>query len=340
MYTWPGIGDTLMAMPLIQGLQQSGRKVFLLGTEGNKHFYEFLWRENIVSGFRTYQSREIGFNSCIRSRYDTLKGWDCLIFPPLNIHWFRYQPGLVSLQAGIPFLSFLLKPILRTKRFIRVEGIYANRKMRKSIEYNRMESYMECLEHRFDIPFKEEFLFLPKKVLQKAGELVQDILSHHGLYASRYVVIFPETKGRERNMPASLFSKISEWAHQREFKLVLVGGKSTNSSLQQIYSNTVDLRGNRDFLELIGLFNKSRLVFSVDGGLMHLSLASRAHTVSFWGPTVPESRIAIGHPYHHPLCRNLPFQPCFGNKISEKQYQEMFDFSSNDIAKCVQFAAN
>ena len=326
LYAWSGIGDALMALPLLQGLKAGGHRASLAGNEFMRPFYRFLEETGACDAPFLYKSRT---PSSWASR---LRDLDFLLLPP-DVGW-KDHPSLAAFKA----LSAPARPILRAflglkdARFIPKARI-KTRSSKAPETTNLALSYVRYLEEGFGLPFKEDFLFLPKEALARMQNEAAPALKEAGLAAKPYAAIYRATKGAARNMPEGLIQKIAAFCRSRDLRLVEVGGQGPDDPAAR--PDTLDWRGRLNFWQLSGVFNQSRMVFSIDGGLLHLALAARAKVCSFWGPTIPESIVFPAHPFHKPLCRYLPFQPYRG-ETPPPDAAMAFDFSNNDIARAAE----
>ncbi len=323
-----GLGDILMALPLLYGLRDAGHEVYGVGNESTRSLYDFLAREKAIAGIKIYQSHSpLSWRREIR---------DLDIF--LLVGYFGYGLNPLGLSR---FLLPLLSPFLRffqgVKKIIYMNTIDVETLSPKTPRItNRPLSYIRSLEYQFGLNFNSDSIFLDETILSRAREKIRPLLSERGLEPGKYGVLYPATGSMERNMPEFLINRIAEYCFEQEIKLVVVGDSMPKNFGLDKKDWVVDWSGRRDFGELVGLFSLSRMVFSIDGGLLYLALTSRCPVVSFWGATIPDSRVVSNHPYHHFLCRYLPFQPYEGESISERERDEAFNFSKDEIAKAVE----
>ncbi len=320
-----GLGDILMSLPLLYGLKAQGHEVWGIGNNSTRPLYNFLSEQKILAGAKIYQSHSLSaWRKEIRDLDRLLLvGYFGLGLNPLGLF-----------RIGLPVLRPFLSVVQNIREISYMETAWVQTVSSKSPRLpSRPLTYIHCLEKNFGGVFKPETLFFQEDVLKKARLRAEKTISDQGLRAHQYAVLYPATRGDERNIPLELLNEIIRYLSHLGLKLILIGDPSHGGYPPLRDANLIDWRGRRDFEELVGLFSLSRVVFAVDGGLLHLALASRAKTVSFWGPTLPESRVVSNHPYHRPLCRYLPFQPYEGEKITDAQRAEVFNFSIEEIAK-------
>ncbi len=320
-----GLGDILMSLPILYGLKAQGHEVYGVGNESTRGLYDFLVGEKIIAGAKIYQT-----HSPVSWRRE-IRDLDQLIL--VGYFGFGLNPlGLFRLT--LPFARLFLHFFQNIKDVRFMETVWVGTSSSKfTTMISRPLSYVGCLEKSFGIAFNPEHIYFEERVLEKARARAEKILSERGLTSRQYAVLYPATSRAEKNMPPVLFKKILEYCLNQGLGIILIGEPAHGDSLSLPDSRVIDLRGRRDFEELVGLLALSQVVFSIDGGLLHLALASRAKTVSFWGATIPDFLVFPNHPYHHPLCRYLAFQPYEGKPVSEARRAEAFDFSADEIAR-------
>ncbi len=329
LYAWSGLGDALMALPLLQGLKAAGHDAALAGNESMRPFYNFLAEAGVCGEPLIYQSRTPS------SWAARLRDLDILLLPP-DAHW-KDHKALASFKAA----GILARPVLRAAlglkdaRFI-AEARVKTRSSKAPEAVNLALSYARCLEERFSLPFKKDFLFLPETALERARGEALPRLMEAGFSQEPYAALYRATKGKTRDLPEALIRKISEFCTAKGWRLIEVGGSGPEAPTP--CPGVLDWRGQLNFWELAGVFGRARMVFSIDGGLLHLALACRTKTVSVWGPTIPESRTNPQFSGHYALCRYLPFQPYLDGPQPTNAAQA-FDFSAADIARAAQALA-
>jgi ADP-heptose:LPS heptosyltransferase len=359
IFTHSAIGDTMMALPLIQGLRRGGHHVALIGKEQIRPFYEYLERENIISEGITYRSVllppsptnggapnskaiiTIPKGTPIRNILGLLEPkWrlrmgqlDVLLIPWEIRRYVRLSFRLVMEMIPMPILAKLLG--VRHLHFIE-EATVIPQRLGVPPAINRTVSYIRCLENEFHREFQLDSLFLPDDTLRRAEEKARKLLSSHHLTAGSYAVLYPATQELQRSMPNFLVARIMSCAKRVGLETVLIGSRDhgfpiTGSNV----SATIDLRGPLEFEEIFGLMCKSRINLAVDGGLLYMALAVRNPVVSFWGSTIPESRVLQAHPHHHALSRHLTYPRNLHLSKVNSMTEAAFDFSENEIANAV-----
>jgi ADP-heptose:LPS heptosyltransferase len=337
-FVWSGIGDALMALPLLRGLRRSGRASFLLGKASSDVFYRFLQEEGVITGFRTYQRHSgSGFRAEWRSWAEAFSGWELVLLPPRSsIAAARREQRLLNLLLRS---SALALPVMRLSWGIgRIEYI-AEAPTEGIGEANRSLSYRRCLAAGFGVEPEPGDLFFSEETTARCVEAALPWLAAKNLSPGNYAVLYAATQGRERDLPGGLIAKINRLVRDRGLRLALVGDPAHGGEWPaDLLAHAADCRGRREFRELLGLLGLSRAVFSVDGGLLHLALAARSpRVVSFWGPSSPRSRVGPDYPQHRALWRDLGFQPCLGRPEAFSRRAEMFDFSDREIAEAAGF---
>lgn len=124
-----------------------------------------------------------------------------------------------------------------------------------------------------------------KEVLNKNGIREKDAMLCLNVNASDLAV--------ERRWPSENFAELSKrLLEEFNVKLVFIGGKEdieyTNLVVNSINSeNAVNLAGKTSIKQLIALFKQAKLIITNDSGPLHLALAMKKKTVSFFGPETP-----------------------------------------------------
>ncbi len=332
LFVWSGLGDALMAFPLLRGFRNAQGEVFLIGKESARPFYDFLKEWDIISGYRVYSRRSPqGLWNDLTSWKKAFSGWPQVLLPPRSslMAAGKNQIILNALRLSWPLAFPILKTALGIGALSFIDDAFVPGL--SSGEANRALSYSQCLERKFSLPFEKDFLFFPQTTLSAAEKAARPLLDQLGLKNSAYLVLYPATQAGfqegKRNLPHSLISKILDWAEAQNFSVVAVGSSAhVNSALAPFQSRMINFSGEKSFLELIGIFRHSRLAFCADGGLLHLALASRCPVVSFWGPTSPNTFSYPHHPYHRAL-----YKPSRTLSLPDA-----FDFSREDISGAVQ----
>ena len=132
------------------------------------------------------------------------------------------------------------------------------------------------------------------------------------------VCIFPGASIKERIWPAIRWAKVAEALWDMGFYPVLLGSRYESKLNKKIdyytKSPIMDLTGALNLAETVGLFRRSRLLLSIDSGILHLAVIEGLATVSLFGPGIVDKWGPKGDG-HVVVCKYLNCSPCtrFGN---------------------------
>ncbi|MGH2361068.1 MAG: glycosyltransferase family 9 protein, partial [bacterium] len=122
-----------------------------------------------------------------------------------------------------------------------------------------------------------------------------------------------------KQAPLTLFQRVACHAMDLGLPVVMIGSSADNGraeafrqeldSLHQ--AGFVDLVGQLEWEETLGLLGSSAVLVSNDSGIMHVGLACGTKTVAFFGPTDPYALIPRANQHLYPVFLNLPCQPCW-----------------------------
>lgn len=337
IFNYSTLGDTLLALPLINGLRNNSYDVIQIGNNNLSEFYDFLKVNNIINDYKLYVSKDF-------FSYINIHNLDLLLFPP-DINAVN---KMKFLHNNINFLSLFSNFFLKIKKIEFIEDKMIISKSKKvPLTVNLSLSYIYELENKFNIQFRSDYLFFNNDTINKGKEDIDNFFDDNFIDGD-FIVIYAFTKDLSRSMSKELLDKLIRIGNQMNYNIFLVGNKNDYEKYDKFLCNIINfekdkilnLAGRLTFSELAGLFNKSRFVFSIDGGLLHFSLACRAKTISFWSSTIPESRVYTKHPYHFPMCKYLDFQPFIGEEYTPNQLNLSFDFSDNEIRNIINKVLN
>lgn len=339
IYLRSAIGETLFALPLIRGLAENNYEVVLVGRDRIETFYSFLKTEGVINDFRLYGTPSLGrLRQIIRDLH-----LDILILPPKNDFEPFYLKFLRATSFLRPIYKIIFKHILNLNDYTYISVINIPSKSTKEpLVFNATLSNTKKLDE-FNIPFKEDYLYFNPSLIEKGRQNSKKKLDDYSLKENGYAVIYGFSTTTEKygikNLPPDLFVKVVRVCNRLGLKVVLIGTKKDSEEFNQYLDdlsqrekkNITNACGTLDFVEMIGLLNLSKYVFSIDGGMLHFSLASKAKTISFWGPTISESLVFPNHKFNYPMCKYLPFQPYSLIGYNENYQRQVFDFSEEEI---------
>ena len=156
----------------------------------------------------------------------------------------------------------------------------------------------------------------------------------------QYVVLFPGATVKERMWPKENFKEIADWLDKKGIKVVVVGGKSEVKLGEYIVQDTlkgINLANKTSLKETAEILANSRLLLTVDSGIMHLAFAVGTPVVALFGPGIeekwaPKGKNSIIINKHLPCspCTKFGYTPpCVDNRcmkeISVKEVKEAID---------------
>ena len=201
-------------------------------------------------------------------------------------------------------------------------ALFLNQKVKISgySEKHMIEYYNDLLKLiNLEPKYKRINIHLPSGVINWAAQKIDSLRRRH----SMVIALIPgggASWGKDafkKRWPDKNFRQLAELI-KKDIKaaLLFLGDKNDARNFQDISSDdsTLNLMGQTSLLEFAALISKSDLVVTNDGGPLHIAVAFRVPTLSFFGP-VPES---IYGPYpedkiHKVLTLNLPCRPCYKN---------------------------
>ncbi len=120
----------------------------------------------------------------------------------------------------------------------------------------------------------------------------------------------------QRRWPREYFAEIVNWLAKRPETAVFLIGTGADieyvSRFKKILApspRVIDICGKTNFKELIGLFSKSSLLITNDGGALHFAVAVGLPTISFFGPETPYLYGPLNEG-HHVFYKDLYCSPC------------------------------
>jgi heptosyltransferase-2 len=123
-----------------------------------------------------------------------------------------------------------------------------------------------------------------------------------------------------RRWPIQSYAALMKKLAALPMQLVLTGSASdawVRESMQDIPH--IDLIGKLDLLQLISLFQSSKLLITHDSGPMHLAKLVNCPTVALFGPTMPSEKVGLKENVKVIWGgENLPCRPCYDGKTYAK----------------------
>jgi heptosyltransferase-1 len=129
------------------------------------------------------------------------------------------------------------------------------------------------------------------------------LLEELGLNSDKYVVLNMGGGYATKRLPGTTWRKTAERILEMNLTPALIwGNEEEQQRAIEIAANNSAIKvlpHRLDTLYLCALLNASRAVISADTGLLHLAAALGTHTVSFWGPTQPDTLGPLGEHDRH-----------------------------------------
>lgn len=107
------------------------------------------------------------------------------------------------------------------------------------------------------------------------------------------VCLAPSTTWRSKLWPPEYWAKVADWLIAQGDHVVLIGSAGESFRADAILNRlgrpqrAISLCGSLSLRQLISLFERSRLVISVDTGPMHIAAATDTPLIGLFGPTDP-----------------------------------------------------
>ncbi len=156
------------------------------------------------------------------------------------------------------------------------------------------------------------------------GRAIEEILDRRKILAKtvfreKYVVVVninASELARERRWPRERFARLVGWLLDRDgVAVVLVSGPEDAAYVEGLVDalpdsdSLINLAGRLTLGQLAALFDRSELCITNDSGPLHVAVAMRTPTVSFFGPETPTT-YGPRDPEHTIFYKALPCSPC------------------------------
>jgi heptosyltransferase II len=147
------------------------------------------------------------------------------------------------------------------------------------------------------------------------------LLAQHGIGADGAVIVGMApgaAYGRAKQWPAARFERVARLLHGRHgIVSVLVGSRADRAAADEIARgpHVVDLIGQTDLYQLVGVMLRSRAFVSNDSGAMHLAAAVGLPVTALFGSTdergtAPLPAVSASAPPHEILTSTVWCRPC------------------------------
>jgi ADP-heptose:LPS heptosyltransferase len=168
---------------------------------------------------------------------------------------------------------------------------------------NRIDIFADSIGLTLDS--KKTDLFLTEEEDSFAGNFT----------SNNYLLLAPQASTMRRNIPAGIFRGITDYLLSEGILTIIV--KHDACEKRSIVQDSLVTAYNLDVLEIASLVKHSKYVVCSDSAVLHIAGALEVPSLSFWGPTPPESRINYYKKadYYYPG-KSLKCSPCFYKECS------------------------
>ena len=123
------------------------------------------------------------------------------------------------------------------------------------------------------------------------SQVVQQILSDHGLANKKWIMLHPAARYWFKAWPADRFAAIGTLFAKEGYQIVLVGSEDEQNVAQEVIcaakETIINLVGKTSIRELGALMKVCALFIGNDAGPMHMAAAVGCPVVGLFGPTDP-----------------------------------------------------
>lgn len=283
-----GIGDAVLILPAIRQLKSGlpASKIDVLCEARNYAIFS-LFKE--VSRVYLYD-RDFELFKCLRNRYDAVIDSE---------QWHRFSAVIAYLTGAAVRIGFDTNE--RAK-------LFTHRIPYSHTDYEA-NSFLHLVgpltgkaaEFKSDEPF-----------VRLADEIPAHLTSFVFGKKDKIIAIFSEATVRQRRWGRDRFIKIAQELSRRGYRVLIFGSKANKRAGREIKKTvpgSIDLTGKISLQDAAALLKVSRLLLSVDSGIMHLAYAVGTPTVALFGPS-SEKKWAPKGKNHIALNKRLACSPC------------------------------
>lgn len=314
------VGDTLMALPVIEALAASGRGLHVLA---KPHLHPLL---RLVPGIDGLLERSTGDRETI-ARLAAAELDEAVVLPnSFRSAWLPWRAGIgPSWGYRRPFRTSLLsRPVAFPRR-----------------DRHQVEDYRELLAAMEVAPPAS---WRPRLVphddaLERGGEVLRRAGVEPG---GRLVGLFPGAEfGSSKRWPWRRFARLAQEVRHRlpDARCVTVAGPKETWLGVRIYEETggtVPVVGpDLDLAALAGVLARLDLLVTNDSGPMHLAAAVGTRCVALFGPTDPTRTRPYGDD-HRVIDRGLWCAPCFRRRCPLLHHRCLRETGVDEVADVVE----
>ncbi len=306
---YSGLGDLIMHLPLVTVLQKDF-DVEVVIEQAYESFGRFLKTYGILTSYLP----------CNQSK--TLAGFLAkIVFFVSGIDHQSYRYIMVYDRPLFTMLSSLLPSGKVIRYGLLTKTLRGPLGWNHQAERNNQTEAVLDFARYLSFPAANESYCFPERVMEECRRRASRLLDGFGIDAvgTRLVVIGPFANHPYKQAPLALFQEVVHYAIDRGFPVAMIGA-SADARHAEAFHNALgvspqgrflNLVGQLEWEETLGLLSSSVAFVSNDSGIMHVSLACRTRTVAFFGPTAPYALVPKNNQYLHPVFLDLQCQPCW-----------------------------
>lgn len=287
-----GIGDLVLALPMIKAIHQNGKRVIFLG--GTKNI-------PIVRN-QPYIDKIFSFD--VEKISDSIKA-----FSVLRKIRKENVDACVDLTQSANYstlLNYLAGAGLRTG--------FKNDNNQKRAK-NRMYTHLITFNNRQHITWSYFDLVQPLHIekpaqidlerlvyLPKHSSHVKKFISDHGLTDKKLAGVHLSHPVKAKRWPFERWAEVIDYLLENDFHVVAIGIKREKATIRRIIpfmkketSRFVNAAGLFSLSQLFALMDHFHIFLSNDGGPMHIASAQGIPLIAFFGPETPVRYGALSH---------------------------------------------
>lgn len=302
-----GIGDVVMASPIIIGLKRKYPNASITTVLRSSVEYQLLGGDTSVHELiiwdihkkHTFKEKLVFIRSLRKRKFDLLV----------------FDHGIDGFKSAV--FSFLIAPAISVGEKESFISKLFTHTSQPDYSAHKVVNNWKILEALDIFEKSDPYVYYE----ESDKKFVQTILKENGFDLNNYLVIHPGSGVWEahKRWPAETFKKLIHKLRENiSTPIIFVGGQDERQLCDEIVAdfNTDSLilneAGKLSIRQLAVLLASSLLVIGADSGLMHIASAVGAKTLSLFGPT-PVHWTA---PYKNNkiISLNLPCSPCYFDK--------------------------
>ncbi|NLK62641.1 MAG: lipopolysaccharide heptosyltransferase II [Fusobacteria bacterium] len=214
--------------------------------------------------------------------------------------------------------------------------------LNKKVIYNKDAHEVDRI-----LAFVDNALFTEKKIELYPGitevDSIDEIFNKNQILKSnKIVVIAPGSKWKTKMWPIERYNELikSITEHQKETKIIVIGGKDEEKLDIVKHKNIINLVGKTSLLETAEIIKRSDVIVTNDSSPIHIASAFDTYIIAIFGATVKElgfypwskNSIVVEN-------KNINCRPCGlhgGNRCKYGHFRCMMDISVEKVYKIVE----